>query len=431
MGKIMNKDNGTFIGLSGTKRICTPDNAKHIFVCGTTGSGKTVVLSNYIKQALEKNYPLLLVDGKGDVGSGSLLDIVRRLHSSKHGSSSHNSAHNLGHTENKPSRKLYVMNFTTPEVSDLYNPFRDTTPTVAKDMLVNLTNWNEEYYKLNTERYLQRVVLLLIKANISLSFKNIVRHMSVKRFTELSGELVKSGTIEKDDHADNLEIATTSGKVSENSVARFSLITESELGHIFDGNGVDIYAAMRERATILFVLNPLTYPELSPLLGRLILIDCKKAVSKLFTENLGRSFFIFDENVYASKALIDLVNKSRSADVTCILATQSLSDLSSAEDENFKEQVVENCNNYIVLRQNSAVNSENWASILGTRNTMEVTYQMEHRDGATVDTGLGSARLVREFIYHPDDIKSLRPGQAFFLSRDSGQHSKVQIHKPF
>jgi type IV secretory pathway TraG/TraD family ATPase VirD4 len=405
-------NDGTFIGKNGSRNVYTPDNAKHIFICGTTGSGKTVVLANYIKRAVDQNYPLLLVDGKGDIGGGSMLDIVRRL--------------------NPPNRKLYVINLTAPESSDLYNPFIDTTPTVAKDMLVNLTNWNEEYYKLNTERYLQRVVFLMRASNISMSLKNIVRYMSVKRFMDLSAELLKSGAIEKDDHADNLEIANTSGKVSENSIARFSLIAESEFGHIFAEQGIDIYTATAERATILFILNPLIFPEISPLLGRLILIDCKKAVSKLFSGNLERLFFIFDEiNVYASEVLINLVNKSRSANVTCILATQSLSDLSSAKDDDFAQQVIENCNNFIVMRQNSAINSEALASVLGTRNTMEVTYQMKAEGGATVDTGLGSARLVREFLYHPDEIKSLKTGQAFFLSRDSGQHSKVQIHKPF
>jgi type IV secretory pathway TraG/TraD family ATPase VirD4 len=161
-------------------------------------------------------------------------------------------------------------------------------------------------------------------------------------------------------------------------------------------------------------------------------VDCKKAVSQLFTKTAGRTFFIFDEiNVYASSALINLVNKSRSAEVTCVLATQSLSDLAVAEDENFTQQVIENCNNYIVMRQNSAVNSENWANILGTRNTMEMTYQMGQKGGVTLDTGLGSAKLVREFNYHPDEIKSLKQGCAFFLSRDTGQHCKLQVNMPF
>jgi hypothetical protein len=100
-----------------------------------------VVLSNYIKRAIDRGYPLLLVDGKGDIGGGSMLDIVRRLTPS--------------------GRKLYVVNLTDPEQSDCYNPFRHTSPTIAKDMLINLTSWSEEHYKLNAERYLQRLVMLL------------------------------------------------------------------------------------------------------------------------------------------------------------------------------------------------------------------------------------------------------------------------------
>jgi type IV secretory pathway TraG/TraD family ATPase VirD4 len=341
-----------------------------------------------------------------------MLDIVQRL--------------------NPPGRELYVVNLTNPEQSDYYNPFRYTSPTIAKDMLINLTSWSEEHYKLNTERYLQRLVLLLNQAGVSLALKQIVSHMSTNKFTELSAVLLKSNALTKAEHLHNLQIAETSGKIAEGSIARFSTIVESEFGHLFAKNGIDIYTALRERATILFVLNPLIYPELSPLLGRLVLIDSKKAVSKMFTRSPGRSFFIFDEiNVYASSVLMDLVNKSRSANVTCILATQSLSDLAKAEDDDFTQQVIENCNNYIVLRQNSAVNSEQWANILGTRSTMEVTYQLGEQGGATVETGLGSARMVREFIYHPDDIKSLKQGRAFFLSRDTGQHCKVEIHKPF
>ncbi|MBS6685957.1 MAG: hypothetical protein KH278_09075 [[Clostridium] spiroforme] len=36
----------TFLGMRGNKKIYVEDNAKNIFICGTTGSGKTVVLEN-------------------------------------------------------------------------------------------------------------------------------------------------------------------------------------------------------------------------------------------------------------------------------------------------------------------------------------------------------------------------------------------------
>lgn len=408
----LDNENSTLIGHNGKKPVYCTDNEKHIFVCGTTGSGKTVALSNYIKNAIDKDFPLLIIDGKGDTNKNSLIDIVNKLN-----------------YKNKP---VYTINLTNIENSYKYNPFLNASPTIAKDMLINMTDWSEEHYKLNAERYLQRLIILMHKAKIKLSLKSIVKYMNLDTFTELSAELLKRKIITKSEHIENTTIGKTSGKVAENSIARFSTIIESELGYIFDDNGIDIYNALKQNAIIIFILNPLIYPEISQAFGRLILIDSKKAISKLFQNNYKRTFFIFDEiNVYASKTLIDLVNKSRSANVTCILATQSLSDLASAEDENFTQQIIENCNNYLVLRQNSAINSENWANILGTQPTMNVTYQLQQNGFDTIQTGLGSARCVREYIYHPDDIKKLQTGKGIFLSRDLNIHNKVNIFKPF
>ena len=117
--------------------------------------------------------------------------------------------------------------------------------------------------------------------------------------------------------------------------------------------------------------------------------------------------------------------------MTCILATQSLSDLDFANGEYFKEQIIENCNNYIVLRQNSAVNAENWANILGTRKKLDVTYQITNNRGFNDDTGYGSARQTREFLYHPDEIKTFSTGKGIFMCKDNNSHSKIIINKPF
>ena len=401
-----------FLGMSSNKKpIHLPNNAKHIFVCGTTGSGKTVALSNFIKSGVDNNNGMVIIDGKGDIGENSLLDITQKLGIHK---------------------KIYVINLTDPENSDKYNPFRNASPTVIKDMLINMTDWSEEHYKLNTERYLQKVIFTLHKSDITLTFKNIIKAIPTYAFIKISGELAKKGIISKEEHIENIDVAEISGKIVENASSRFSTIAESEAGVIFDDTGIDIYAALQEKAIILFILNPLIYPEMSPLMGRLVLIDSKKAVSKLFG-NQDRIFFIFDEiNVYASSTLLDLVNKSRSANVTCTLATQSLSDLDFANGEYFKEQIIENCNNYILLRQNSAVNAEKWANILGTRRNLDVTFQITNKASRfTEDTGYGSARRVREFLYHPDEIKVFKTGHGVFMSKDNNTHSKIIINKPF
>lgn len=406
-------EQATFIGLNGRRNVYIPDNAKHVFICGTTGSGKTIALSNFILHGIQENYPLLLVDGKGDIGAGSILEITKRF-CKEH------------------DRKLYVVNLSDPANSSPYNPFKNASSTACKDMLINLTEWSEEHYKSNTERYLQRLIILMQKAEIKLSMESIMAYISSEKFIDLSGVLFTGKKISKEEHLFNLEIANVCGKIAENASARFSTIIESEAGAIFGADGIDIYTAIQEKAVILFVLNPLLYPELSPLMGRMVLIDAKQSVSKSFNSNLERGFFILDEiSSYASPSLIDLVNKSRSANITCILVTQSLSDLDFAVNESFKEQVIENCNNYLVMRQNSGTNAEAWASILGTRQSMEVTYQIAQQSRTTTTTGLGSARRVREFIYHPDEIKNLKTGEGFFLSRDEHFHCRLQVNKPF
>ncbi|MBQ8504021.1 MAG: type IV secretion system DNA-binding domain-containing protein [Clostridia bacterium] len=404
---------GTFIGYSHKRPVYIPDNCKHCFVCGTTGSGKTVALSNFIKHGAESNYPMLIVDGKGDIGTGSILEVTKHF---------------------CKDSKLYVVSLSDPLHSAKYNPFRNASPTMCKDMLINMTEWSEEHYKLNTERYLQRLIILLQQNNVPISFNAIINNMAIERFNALSANLLKQDEIDKNTHLLNLEISKVCGKIAQSASARFSTIAESEFGSIFADEGIDIYTAIKENAVILFVLNPLLYPEISPLMGRLILIDAKQAVNKCFNSGLERAFYIFDEiNSYASTALIDLINKSRSANITSMLATQSLADLDFACNEAFKEQVIENTNNYIVLRQNSAVNSEHWANVLGTKSTIDVTYQLQQGKYffETSDTGLGSARRVREFYYHPDDIKALQVGKGIFMSKDMNFHSKISINKPF
>ena len=404
----------TFLGLAHRKPIYISDDCKHCFVCGTTGSGKTVALSNFIKHGAERNFPMVIVDGKGDMGQGSILEVTRQFCRAN-------------------NRKLYVVSLASPSQSDKYNPFRYASPTMCKDMLINMTEWSEEHYKLNTERYLQKLIILLQQNEIPLSFRTIVYNMGVEKFNLLSTKLMKAEQISKQEHLLNLDISATCGKIAQDAAARFCTVAESEFGSIFAKDGIDIYTAIQEKAVILFVLNPLLYPEISPLMGRLILIDAKQAVNKCFQNKPKRAFYIFDEiNTYASTALIDLINKSRSANITSVLATQSLSDLDYSCGEAFKEQVIENTNNYIVLRQNSAVNSENWANILGTKATIDVTYQLQQKGYfETTDTGLGSARRVREFYYHPDEIKGLQVGQGIFMSKDNYFHSRIQIHKPF
>ena len=408
-----NRIGETVIGTKGGKTaVATDDNMRHLFLCGTTGAGKTVALANYIENAIKKGYPALIVDGKGDIDKGSLLEIVRYF---------------------QGARKVYIIDMNNPESSAPYNPFSNTSPSVVKDMLVNMTDWSEEHYKTNTERYLQKVVSFMQKLKIPISFKSLIASISPDNASDLLTKCYKEKKITKEEYIQTLEIFKESASIALDASARFATIAESDIGSIFSENGVDIFQALQEQSVILFILNPLLYPEITRIFGRLILIDAKKAVSKLFTQRQERVFFIFDEiNTYISKVLIDLINKSRSANVTCILATQSLSDLDEAGGETLREQVIENCNNYLLMRQNSAKNAEAWAQILGTTESLAVTYQIGNKEkGSLAATGLGTVKKDRSFLYHPDDIKQLKTGEAIYMSKDTGKHCKIIVRKGF
>jgi len=92
-----------------------------------------------------------------------------------------------------PSKKLYVINLSEPSQSDKYNPFRNASSTMAKDMLINMTDWSEEHYKLNAERYIQRLLQLLKTWGTTLSFGKIIAYLPVDKFEDLSGQLLKRG----------------------------------------------------------------------------------------------------------------------------------------------------------------------------------------------------------------------------------------------
>ena len=406
--KISKDKERTFLGVTDSKKkVYISNEAKHVFVCGTTGSGKTVALSNFIESAFSYDYPMLLLDGKGDTGKGSILDITRTLAGDK---------------------KVYVIDLNNPEASDKYNPFNNTNADIIKDMLINMTNWSEEHYKYNTEVYIQALCNLLEHSGIKISFDSIMENLNYDNFVLLSKSVSEQGLIPKEEHFKNLDLAKTGSQIASGASARFNVIKQSRLGQIFHEDGIDVHTAMQENACIVFILSPLIYPELSPLIGRLVIIDAKKAVNGLYENKKNRVFYIMDEiNVYASNNMLDLVNKSRSANVTCVLAAQSLSDLEAVSGEAFREQIIENCNNYILLRQNSPKNAENWAKVFGTRQAMKYTSKIADDEM----TSEGSVRQVHEYLYHPDNIKRLAVGKAIFMSRDEDFHTKINVNKPF
>ena len=106
---------------------------EHALVLGTTGSGKTVTISNVVESAINRGLPLIYIDGKGD------YDLGKRVC-------------DYAQSQNRPS---WLFGMRGDSVA--YDPLSSGGYTSKKDRIIELREWSEEHYKKLAEGYLQAV----------------------------------------------------------------------------------------------------------------------------------------------------------------------------------------------------------------------------------------------------------------------------------
>jgi len=123
--------------------------------------------------------------------------------------------------------------------------------------------------------------------------------------------------------------------------------------------------------------------------------------------------------------LVYLVN------ITCIPAFQSLSDLDKAGGVALRNKVIENCNNYIIMRQNSYDSSAEWEKVIGQERKTNYSYGVEKRasifGNKIISTGNGNMHESLENKYTYTDIQSLANGQSIFISKDQNIEKKLKM----
>jgi conjugal transfer pilus assembly protein TraD len=404
-------DNGVYLGID--KEIRKPiilseqELNNHTFLVGTTGSGKTTTILTFVEYAITKGYPVLFVDGKG---------IDRDL---------------PGKIENL-SRKYgkTFRHFSFQSDSVHYNPLVLGGYTELKDKLISITDFSEAYYKGRSERYLQMMFKILKLSGMNIDLLNLVPYLIPDRLRMLSRNL-KVSEAEYNAILDVLDSFDDNHEIK-SIVDKIALFCESEIGHLFseEDSSIHLHEVFANGEVALFSLNSLSYPEFARQVGRLIISDVKTAVPWYVHQGYRKPpLVVFDEfNVFASRTVVDLINKSRSAGFCALIATQSLADI-DVVDPALRRQIIENCNTVIIQRQNEADDAEALANAIGTENTYQLTFQTD-ANSISGYTGMGSARNVKEFIVHPDEIKRLRTGEAIILRKIPEfkvQRAKVRV----
>lgn len=396
--KLSQPDDGTLIGIDkagNTVKITDEELNGHCLVLGATGAGKTTTLMNFIESAVRRGIPVIIVDGKGEIGF----------------------AQKVKNMAEKYNQKFYLFSMVTQEGNMHYNPLRVGNFTELKDKLISLSDWTEPHYKFLSERYLQSAIKILQKTNNRVDLVNISKKLNYNALLEEAKKLVREGEMDKNEYEAFYDMIDSAKKDIIGLVNRLAVFSESEIGELLsdteDKGTIDLIKCIEENAVVFFSLDALRFSEYSRLLGRLIVIDLKTTAARMFGSN-KKVFTIFDEfGVFAGPQVTDFINKSRAAGFHVILSTQELADLRIEGKIELMEQILGNTNVKIIHRQDVPVSAELLSSLIGTKDDITVTMQVNEIS----PTGMGTVKEERSFIVHPDEIKRLKRGEAFAVRK--------------
>lgn len=376
----------------------------HCEVVGSTGTGKTEsVLLPMLAHDIARGKGAIILDGKGDL---ELLNRIQYIVKEK----------NRGDD-------FFFFSLAHPDKSNTYNPLFRGNPTELKDKLINSMVWSEEFYR----RMAERAALTLFNAIASRKRKKSTRFRDLHAYltdvdalSKLSDET--QDPVLKDDIGKMVSSFKDNQKFLSGLMADLYLTSRSEFSDLLDTvrPEIDLLRVYNKNQICYFALDLQKYADTSRRLGRMVIQDIRAVSSHIqakIPEHRRHFFpvFIDDASSFLELNFIDFLNKCRASGFAVTILHQSLGDLYFRGIPNFQQQVMENTNIKIVLRQDDPISVEKFSKIGGTRTTMISTYQTEDKILGKGFTGTGSVREGQTFRIEPDLIRALKRGEAVVI----------------
>ncbi|HEV2944995.1 MAG TPA: hypothetical protein VGX26_07780 [Solirubrobacteraceae bacterium] len=356
----------------------------HALVVGATRSGKTVTMTWMAVRAIEHGMGAIVVDPKGD------RDMRRHLYEAAvaAGVSFHE---------------------WTPNGPSVYNPAARGGETEIVDKLLAGEHFTEPHYLRQAQRYLGHVVRVLRQAGIAISLASIVHYLDPM---ELEAEVRRLTGSSAEKTLTYLESLTDRQREGLSGVRdRLAIMAESEIGPWLDpqtpdAEQIDLLAAAKAHGVVYFNLEADRRPLLSGMLASAIVQDLQVMVAELQDRRVPTLVVIDEFSAISPERIVGLFSRAGGAGVSLLLGTQELADLRVPGWEMLQEQVMGNLTALIAHRQMVPASATLIADIAGTRETSTVAVR---GDGETTRT------RGREYVFHPNDMKSKGPGEALVV----------------
>lgn len=372
----------------------------HTLVVGTTGTGKTNTICNIVEHCIQQGNSLFYVDGKGDIG------LAKRVAA----------------FANQYDRPCYIFSMVGDSVR--YNPLANGGYTSKKDRIIELRHWSEEHYRKLAEGYLQTVLLAMEQLGIPSDLYTVAKYLDLDELYLIARKQKNQALLDK------LYKLEQKYKNIDGLIAEIDNLINSEIGHLFDcskGKVLTLLQAQQEKAIVYFCLSPLAYPAYASTLGKLIINDIKALAAMNILHNTNNTTYtIFDEfSVFADGQVVNLINQGRSAGICAVLATQSLADMVAIKGKSLLEQIINNCNNYIIQRQNNHDDAVFLANIVGKHDALDYSFKL--MDDHTITPS--NLKSKQQFTIDPELIKQLQLGEAIVVNKLSGDIHQLLVNK--
>lgn len=436
--------------------------AKHAYVDGPSGFGKTTDLITFMRGLVEApaaqqlNLGLVYVNMKPDP------DITESFRSMAAAA----------------NRKLHIVTEDGHGATTTYNPLRHGTAEQARNILFEAEalaadgGFSEAHYRRGGERYTLLCMNVLFElVNLGKRYKNSAgKLVPWKRDLPHLARLMQSKNLQSNadlvspqlqhriiEYFEELKEDRDLVKSGSGIRQRFASAIEGAAGAVLveEENGLDLRSAILGGDLVLFNLDAARDAQAARQIGNLAIQDLQAALSELGANKwhkgeplshgetstkkrkgeesknvqMRMETIIVDEfSALGGTLMQNLFERARSNGGAVVLATQVaevMKELSPA----FQQSVIKNSNIKIFHQQDD--DAESYANLIGTDKAMVETKQIfDDKDllgQVTRHSGQGSLREVDQFIVHPNVLKNLSPGEAIVLIKSPRSHYKVRV----
>ena len=394
---------------SGKKVYLGHERTMHTHIIGASGVGKTEAIKKLIEADIRDDNPVVWIDGKGDTDNAKwFASIVARY--------------------GKEHRARYFL----PHLRHgSYNPFRYGNPTELADRLVSALDWSEQFYKNAAKEFMLGVFRALEAGNKEFTLSDVCEAATnpralqrlIAETPDMKAKRILSAYASNGDKHEVLDGLS----------AQLSVLVHSSYGEMLKGDKNDLdFRTAHTKGMFFYIALPVTAAsEFFPSVGKLMIADLNalnSAIAAGTAKKYGGLFsVVIDEfSSFVTQQFVSLISQARSQNFAITIAHQTLADLARLSPE-AQLAIMGNTNIKMAFRLEVPADAEMFAKMVGTRQTLEQTYQTEQGIFSDSLSGRGSVKNVEEYVIHPNVIKRLGLGQTAFIRKQPLTYGVVEV----